>query len=918
MPENSSHTRPFSSKAVGRLVGLILLVAAAVRGLYLVYPIMDSDQAITGLMARHILKGEFPIFFYGQEYCGSIEAYLVSSVFLLLGSSRHTLGLSIALISLGLVFLVYCLGRLVSDTKTGLLAALLAAFPSVYLVYHSVLARAAYIESPILGTLLLLLAIRVAYQNDRRRSIFLFLGVVSGLGVWTHFLSVYYLAPAGILLLINEKGFSRDPRVLAWLAAGVVLGGLPLWVYNTLHPLATWHQLQRNPLYEPFLPSLKAFFVWELPELFGIQNSEKKTYFLGLFSVATYFLYLAAWLYLVILRRKGLWAFLTRRFEAGSGLDLLLLFLLLFPLIFAASGFSAAHTSRYLVPLYPVVPIFFAVLFFKFSYYSRWLACGFLALVLMTNGVGWVQRGLVFKPRKAREYKQKRAEDRTLIRFLQDHDLRRVYFSDYWRSVPLTFDSGEEIIFAQPDKDRFRIFTRMVDRSPRAAYLVLGQKNSFNLTLEALGGSYHWTLVKPWDVYYDFSPPAYRFVEVVPRNWRLTGRPPIRDSEALTDGDLSTAWTTGMPMQPGATLELDLGRLIPSLGRVLLFTGNPTDMPSGLRLEISKDGRDWQILREIPRYWNFLFWSGPHPFSRPERGCTELVFPPQSGRFLRVTQTGENPEKAWTVAEVVVFQAFPTPPLPSGGGGPPITDLIEYLSKARISNVLAGPWLQAQIATSIQGVGEGTEPVSPIEFRKGRLGPFPLPSLAAENDRAASLEAALGQMMPGAYAKKVFREVTLFYPSVEGRNYRRLPSKGWRAEADDNPAEAFQAIDGKVSTRWSSLRPQQPGMVFRLDLGREERIARLRLRLGISGRDSPRGLELRVSTDRRHWTAITPLNRPVYWTGEKLFQESQSGETDLIFQETPARFLEIRQTGWDSISYWSIHELELFAYDSRP
>ena len=194
------------------------------------------------------------------------------------------------------------------------------------------------------------------------------MGVVSGLGVWTHFLFVYYLAPVGLLLLINEKGFSRDPRVLAWLVAGVILGGLPLWTYNTIHPWATWIQLQHNPVHEPFFPSLEAFFLWRLPELLGVRDSEKSLYFLGAFSAVTYVLFLAAWLYLFYLRRKGLWALsdpALRRPATAWICSCCLSFL--FPLIFAASGFAAAHTTRYLVPLYPAVPIFFAVLFFHFQ-----------------------------------------------------------------------------------------------------------------------------------------------------------------------------------------------------------------------------------------------------------------------------------------------------------------------------------------------------------------------------------------------------------------------------------------------------------------------------------------------------------------------------------------------------------------------
>jgi hypothetical protein len=371
-------------------------------------------------------------------------------------------------------------------------------------------------------------------------------------------------------------------------------------------------------------------------------------------------------------------------------------------------------------------------------------------------------------------------------------------------------------------------------------------------------------------------------------------------------------------MKPGDYLELDLGRSIPNLGRVLLFTGNPTDLPSGLRLEISANGRDWQVLREIPRYWNSLFWSGPHPFSRPERGFTELIFPPQPGRFLRVTQIGENPQKAWTVAEIAVFQAFPSAPGPLEAGALRIADLIEYLEKTRVPNLLASPWLQAQIAPYYRGVGAGTASVPPGEVRKGRLGPYLRPALVVEHDRAVALEAALGRVSPGAYEKKVFREVTLFFPPASERGYRSLSQGGWRAEANVNPGEAHRAIDGKRSTRWTSQKPQQPGMVFRLDLGREERISRLRLRLGDSVRDYPRGLDLRVSADQIHWKTISPLNQPVYWTGEKLYRESPAGEPDVVFQETPARFLEIRQTRRDPVFGWSIHEIEVFGYDSQP
>ena len=52
------------------------------------------DEAVTGNMALHILKGEPQLFFWGQPYMGALEAYLASSLFFLFGPSALTLHLT--------------------------------------------------------------------------------------------------------------------------------------------------------------------------------------------------------------------------------------------------------------------------------------------------------------------------------------------------------------------------------------------------------------------------------------------------------------------------------------------------------------------------------------------------------------------------------------------------------------------------------------------------------------------------------------------------------------------------------------------------------------------------------------------------------------------------------------------------------
>ena len=76
-------------------LGLTLLAALALRLALLAGPQtqLEADEAIVGLMARHILEGERPVFYYAQPYLGSLEAYLVAGAFSVLGSTTFALKL---------------------------------------------------------------------------------------------------------------------------------------------------------------------------------------------------------------------------------------------------------------------------------------------------------------------------------------------------------------------------------------------------------------------------------------------------------------------------------------------------------------------------------------------------------------------------------------------------------------------------------------------------------------------------------------------------------------------------------------------------------------------------------------------------------------------------------------------------------
>jgi hypothetical protein len=183
----------------------------------------------------------------------------------------------------------------------------------------------------------------------------------------------------------------------------------------------------------------------------------------------------------------------------------------------------------------------------------------------------------------------------------------------------------------------------------------------------------------------------------------------------------------------------------------------------------------------------------------------------------------------------------------------------------------------------------------------------------AERRASAFLRGSLEEWAPGFYEQVPLGDWDLYSAPQPSGGWERLSARPWRVSANKNAGEARRAVDGKTETRWTSGAPQSPGLFFQVDLGRPERISRIRLLLGDSPRDFPRQLKVLFSLDGKNWREAVPLNRPLYWDGERLFREARVGETDLRFPELEARHLALQQTGRDPRYYWSIHELEIYS-----
>ena len=112
----------------------------------------NADEAVVALMARHILQGERPIFFYGQAYMGSLDAFLVAGGFLLLGQQVWVIRLVQALLYGGLIITTIGLGKEACGSwKIGFLAAGLMAIPTVNVTLYTTASLGGYGEALLIG-----------------------------------------------------------------------------------------------------------------------------------------------------------------------------------------------------------------------------------------------------------------------------------------------------------------------------------------------------------------------------------------------------------------------------------------------------------------------------------------------------------------------------------------------------------------------------------------------------------------------------------------------------------------------------------------------------------------------------------------------------------------------------------------------
>jgi len=254
-------------------IGIFLFIAAVrFAVLFASQTHVHSDEAIIGLMGKHILEGRhFPFYMYGQPYNAGAawEAYVAAVAFALFGVGVVPLKSCIVLLSLLCLFLFYRMGCALYDRRTAVFATIAFALAPSLLKWHfQVRGYSWYFLS--IPVLMLLFASIESASVPKPRTLLLF-GLASGLTIWCLELAVPVVAALWLLLILRRRmSLINAPGGLI----GLLLGYAPVIVFNFIHRFSNWrYVLIESPgggfsaLFQ--LPSWRRIFLDEMPKFFG-------------------------------------------------------------------------------------------------------------------------------------------------------------------------------------------------------------------------------------------------------------------------------------------------------------------------------------------------------------------------------------------------------------------------------------------------------------------------------------------------------------------------------------------------------------------------------------------------------------------------------------------------------------------------
>ncbi len=466
----------------------------------------NSDEAVVGLMARHILRGERPIFFQGQAYLGSLDAWLVAGAFVVGGESVLVMRLVQTALYLGVIVTAYALAcKIYARRWIAPAAALFLAVPTVLVTLYTTATLGGYGETLLIGNALLWLALHLGASAGHASSVthkgpaglWLLFGLLSGLGFWTFPLICVYVLPALIYLLtIYRSRLLRSSFSLySWplFTLGFLLGASPWLWFTATYGLTTVAELGGSaiagasgfhPVWSLFA-HLFNFLLFGLTVIFGLRppwSAEFLALPLAPLALVVYSALIVSVTCRVARSRR------RPNDAARAGRGLLVGVCLTLVAAFILTPFGADPSGRYFLPLVIPLALLLAEMLDRQRQLSpgrRWLAHGLALSLILFNLWGTVHSAAQFPPGLTTQFdavaQVNQRDLPALMAFLRAQGETRGY-TNYWVEFPLAYLSDEELIYEArlpyhldfrytPRDNRYPPYAQVVADSLRVAYI---------------------------------------------------------------------------------------------------------------------------------------------------------------------------------------------------------------------------------------------------------------------------------------------------------------------------------------------------------------------------------------------------------------------------------------------------------------
>lgn len=675
-------------------LGLILLAGLLLRSVPLLLPYYTTDQTGIALQAWNIIQGEWPIFYYGQAFQGSLEGYLCSLFFRLV-EPNWDLGMGLLCLFASLLFMIffYLMVKEIFNKKLALISLLLIAVAPPYLMQWGHDPRLHYSFIMVFQALIFWLTAKLLKQpfNTIPKSKFFILGLIGGLAWWTNFLNVHTLLAAGIFLLIKEPITLLKRHTLPGLI-GFVIGSLPVWIFNATNEFISFQGSKFAGLsglikYVPVYFSDGIAYAYGLYHNFGSQSYTPLLYLgMGLIYIAI--------VYFCLFEKSS--------FFKGRGL--LIGYVLSSIFITCTSVFAKGigDGGQYLIGIIPILAI--AIASFSLYLNNKTKVIGTLVLLfflgnsLFQNIHHELRNMVFFNSGQADWVHRYNHSNKILFETLRKKEITGAY-KDEDEIYKLKYLGEQEIFFSDFYQDNYPPDAEQVDGSEKIAFVLRKNLPGIKESLKAMKVDYQTSQIPDYLLFTDFDLKTNQWKMLNRTNWKATSSINANKAALAFDGKGSTRWSSDRPKEKGIFFQLDLGQP-QTFSRISIHPGNWSDYPSGLSVKVSNDQTNWTEVLSYPFTFGPFFWEGTHPFYRVRRPRVDLHFDPVKARYIHFTHLNPSKRYFWSIMELYVYNGIGK--IENNEFVQAADTIIKRLQQNDIEFVAADHWLSARIKANLK------------------------------------------------------------------------------------------------------------------------------------------------------------------------------------------------------------------------